>query len=142
MKKILLKFALAFTLIGMLITFSCEEPEPPIPDCEKYGYGNVTVVNKTGYSLWVDCTYILGGTNYEKRLYNNGSHEYKMNEGTVYIWASYDGEDWSWDSEYLPSCGDLTYRWYSNKKKSTNICPFVLDIGNGILVEPILGIKD
>jgi len=121
MKKILLKFAAVLVIFGSAIMFSCEEPPPPIPDCEKYGYGEVTVKNNTGYQIKVDVTYTSTGVNYEKWLNNGGSYIYEMDEGKVYIWASFDGNDWVYETYYLDACENLTYTWYLNKKKGTQL---------------------
>lgn len=43
-----------------------------------------------------------------------------MDKGTVYIWASFDGEDWVYDTYYLDACETLTYTWYLNNKKSSS----------------------
>lgn len=120
MKKLLLKFAAVLAIFGSAIMFSCEEPPPPIPDCEKYGYGEVTVKNSTGYQIKVDVTYTSTGINNEKWLYNGGNYTYEMDEGKVYIWASFDGDDWVYDTHFLDACETLTYTWYLDKKKSTN----------------------
>lgn len=118
MKKMFLKFAMLFAFIGIMV-ISCEEPPPPVPACESQGYGDVKVKNTTGYNLWVDCTYTSNGTNYEKKLSNGSSYSYQMDKGTVYIWASFDGSDWVYDTEYLSACENLTYTWYLDNKKST-----------------------
>lgn len=118
MKKIL---GILTIFVFSLINFtSCEDPPPPVPDCEKYGYGDVVVKNATGYSAWVDVTYTSNGINHEKLLYNGGSYRYEMDEGLVYIWISFDGDDWAYDTYYLNTCEELTYTWYLNKKKSAS----------------------
>jgi len=118
MKKIL---GILGIFIFSLINFtSCEKPYPPVPDCEKYGYGDIIVKNYTGYSAWVDVTYDFNSINYEKFLYDNSSFRYEMDNGLVYIWISFDGDDWFYDTYYLSSCEELTYTWYFNKKKSTS----------------------
>jgi len=136
LKRVPLFFSfLLITALSLLL--SCVEPEPIIPDCEKYGYGDVTIRNSTGYSLWVDCTYIIGGVNYEKKLYSGNSYTYEMDKGTVYIWASFDGDDWVYDSQYLSACEDLTYTWYLNKKKSTGTGLYLEISKDGKVVERI-----
>ena len=118
MKRFWLKFVVLLVFIGGLLV-ACEV-EPPTPDCELYGYGDVTVKNSTGFSLWVDCTKSIDGVNYEKKLYNGSSHTYyEMDDGRIYIWASFDGDDWVYDTYYLDACEDLSYTWYLDKKKST-----------------------
>ena len=121
MKKLFGKIFVALVFISALIISSCEEPPPPIPDCEKYGYGEVTVKNNTGYQIKVDVTYTSTGVNYEKWLNNGGSYTYEMDEGKVYIWASFDGNDWVYETYYLDACENLTYTWYLNKKKGTQL---------------------
>ena len=117
-----------FALMGIMLV-SCEEPAPPVPDCERLGEGTVKVKNTTGYSLWVDCTYTSTGTNYEKKLSNGSSYTYTMEKGNVYIWASFDRDDWVYDTEHLSACENLTYTWYLEKKKSTG-CPLVLVVSH------------
>jgi hypothetical protein len=46
MKKFI---ALLIITIGLFIS-SCEEPPPPIPDCQQYDYGWVIAKNATGYN--------------------------------------------------------------------------------------------
>jgi len=80
--------------------------------------------------------------NYEKLLYNGNSYKYtRVQAGSIECWVSFDGYDWAYNYESLSSCEDLTYTWYLTGKKSANGCPFVLDIGNGELVEPNLVTK-
>lgn len=133
MKKLL---ALLVLVAGLFI-YSCEEPPPPVPDCEQYGYGWVTAKNNTGYSGYVDVTYYSNGENYEKFLYNGGSYKYEMDEGKVYIWFSFDGSDWAYDTYYLGACEDLTYTWYLNKKKSTGSGLYAVKEINGVAVDTI-----
>ena len=117
MKKILLKFLLVLTLISTIITFSCEEPEPPRPDCEIRNQGTVIVKNSTGYSLWVDVTVGNSFNNDERRIYNgNSTTYYNISAGNIRIWASYDNVDWVYNTQSLSSCYTLTYTWYNNKK--------------------------
>lgn len=118
-RRYLLTSLLALFFGAALLLTSCEEPPPPIPDCEKYGYGEVTVKNSTGYQIKVDVTYTSNGVNYEKWINHGGSYTYEMDKGTVYIWASFDGVDWVYDTEYLSSCEHLTYTWYLTGKKSS-----------------------
>lgn len=140
MKK-LRTFLLPFIFIFGLLFHSCEEPPPPVPDCEKYGYGDVTIKNGTGFSLWVDCTYTSNGINYEKKLYSGGYYTYEMDKGTVYIWASFDGNDWVYDTHYLSACEDLTYTWYLDKKKSTGAELYLVVTKDGEIVKEITGFK-
>jgi hypothetical protein len=133
MKKLL---ALLIVVAGLFI-YSCEEPPPPIPDCERYGYGDVIVRNQTGYQLQVDVTYSSTGENYEKWLYHGGSYTYQMDEGRVYIWASFDGDDWVYDTYYLDACEDLTYTWYLDKKKSTGSGLYAVTEVDGVAMDTI-----
>jgi len=138
MKRILRKFAMLFALMGIMLV-SCEEPEPPVPKCERDGTGTVKIKNSTGSSLWVDCTYTSNGSNYEKKLSNGSSYTYTMDSGTIYIWGDKDGNDpWTRDSYYLQTCEDLTYTWYNDSKKSTG-CSFYLVVhdAEGNLVKTI-----
>jgi hypothetical protein len=118
MKKFLSFLGIFF--LGLMFFFSCEEPPPPIPDCEREGYGWLIIENATGYQLQVDGTYTSTGENYEKWLNNGQSYTYKMDAGKIYIWASFDGNDWVYDTYILDPCEELTYTWYLNKKKSTS----------------------
>jgi len=139
MKKILLKFALVLAFIGTIFILSCEPPEPPRPDCEINNYGSVTVKNSTGYNIWVDVTWGNVIENYEKLLYNSNSYKYThVPAGSIEIWVTFDGTDWSFNYENLSSCEDLKYTWYLSNKKSAGDCPFILDVGNGEMVIPVL----
>lgn len=137
LKNLRILFSIALIVGASSLFNSCEEPPPPVPDCEKYGYGEVTIKNQTGYNIWVDCTYNLGGVNYEKLLYNGGGYTYEMDRGTVYIWASFDGDDWVYDTEYLSSCEHLTYTWYLNKKKSSSPSLYLEISKNGKVIQTI-----
>lgn len=130
MKKVL---SILFLAIGLFIA-SCETVDP-VPACESEGWGEVLVENDTGYSGYVDCTYSTNGINYEKFLYDGGSYRYEMDKGTVYIWFSFNGDDWVRDSYYLGSCEELTYTWYIDKKKSTEGFPNLEIYSNGTLVQ-------
>ena len=126
---------------GMLFTLtSCEPPPPPIPECEKYHEGTVTVENSTGYSIWTDVTWGNVVENYEKLLYNGNSYKYTQvpasghpdsNGGTIEIWVSFDGQDWSFNYENLSPCENMTYTWYLSARKAANGCPFVVIDSNG-----------
>jgi hypothetical protein len=138
MKKLLLKFAAVLAIFGAAIMFSCEEPPPPVPLCEAEGWGEVTVQNLTGYQLKVDVTYTSTGVNYEKWLSNGSSHTYQMDKGRVYIWASFDGDEWVYDTYSLSACEDLTYKWYLDKKKSTqNSMYLVITNRNGDVLKTV-----
>ena len=92
--------------------------------------------------MWVDVTWGSYDTNYEKLLYKNGSYKYnKVRAGSIECWVTFDGDDWYYEYESLSACEDMTYTWYLTNKKSTG-CPFILDIGNGVFVEPTLKIKE
>jgi len=131
MKKIL---NILFLAIGLLIVNSCETYVEPVPACESQGWGDVIVENRTGFNGYVDCTYTSNGINYEKYLYHGGSYSYQMDKGTVYIWFSFDGSDWVYDTYHLSACEELTYKWYFSKKKSTET--LILEIyNNGELVK-------
>lgn len=77
--------------------------------------------------------------NYEKLLYNGNSYKYtRVRAGSIKIWVSFDGNDWSYNYESLSSCEDMTCTWYLSYKKSSSGCPFVLLLPNGEEVEPTL----
>ena len=112
MKKIL---TLITVLFFSLMTFnSCEEP---IPDCERYSYGDITIENQTGFSM-----YFALDDYSEFRLSDNGSKTYyDESAGTHYFYYYNDFyEQWYYDTEYLSSCKHLTFTWSLNKKKSTD----------------------
>lgn len=137
MKKLLFKFAAVLAIFGAAIMFACEV-EPPTPDCELYGYGEVTVKNSTGYEIKVDVTYTSTGVNYEKWLNHGSSYTYEMDKGSIYIWASFDGSDWVYDTQYLSACQKLTYTWYLNDKKSTqNSMYLVITDRNGDVLKTV-----
>jgi len=141
MKKIL---TLITVLFFSLMTFnSCEEPEPPRPDCEINSYGSVTVKNSTGYNVWVDVTWGSISENYEKLLYNGNSYKYThVRAGSIECWITFNGTDWSYNYENLGACEDMTYTWYLSGKKSAGECPFILMLPDGTSVEPELKVKD
>jgi len=142
MKKILLKFALALAFIGAIVISSCEK-EPPRPQCEIDNVGTVTVKNSTGYNVWVDVTWGNVVENYEKLLYNGNSYKYnQIPAGSIEIWVSFDGSDWSYNYENLSACENMTYTWYLSGKKSAGECPFVLLLPNGEEVVPTLKVKE
>lgn len=60
-----------------------------------------------------------------------------MDEGRIYIWFSFDGDDWVYDTYYLDSCEDLTYTWYLNKKKSTDSGLYLEISRNGKVIKTI-----
>ena len=125
--RVLFTFALAFFFL-----FSCEIIEP----CERDGFGWAEIHNATGGQLWVDCTEASSGENQERLLSNGSSHEYQMDEGTVYVWGRKYGYDkWYYDTYTLDACEEFTYTWYSANKKSTGFNLY-LDItdANGDLV--------
>jgi hypothetical protein len=137
MKKILVLLILAF---GLFLS-GCEEPAPLVPDCELYGYGKVTVVNKAGFPFWVDVTYTLTGVNYSKWLYTADSYTYRMDKGIIYIHAFY-GSMWAYDDYYLNACEELTYTWYSTNVKKTNTPELYLEISkNGEVIETVTDLQ-
>jgi len=138
MKKFLLKFAMVMAVLGAAILISCEEIAPVQSACERDGTGTVKVINKTGYSIWVDCTYSSNGTNYEKKLYNGGSYTYTMDKGSIYIWASLDDRDsWTRNSYYLAECENMTYTWTYDMKKSTGPPIYcIITDGDGNILNP------
>ena len=139
MKKILSKLVLVLIFISAMILGSCEEP---IPDCEKYGYGDVVVVNSTGIEIKVDVTEGDANYNNERWVNNGGSITYsKINAGSITIWASPDGANWSYDDHYLDPCEELTYTWYLNKKKSSSYGLYLEIHQNGKLVKSISDFK-
>jgi len=115
-----LLMALALFFGVLLLTTSCEEPEPPKPDCEINNYGSVTVKNSTGYNIWTDVTWGNITENYEKLLYNGNAYKYnRVHAGSIEIWVTFDGDDWYYNYESLSPCEDMTYTWYLNSRKST-----------------------
>lgn len=114
------KFAtLALMFIGIIAFTGCE-PVDTTPDCEKYHYGSVTVINKTGYKIWVNVTWGSSEYNNEKMLYNGGNTiYYEVPSGSIRIWGSFDGDNWQYDNNYLSDCEELRYTWYLSAKKST-----------------------
>lgn len=143
MKKIL---SLIVILFFSIVTFnSCEEP---IPDCERYGYGEVTVKNETGYKIEVDVTWGDMDINSERILLNNGSTTYsRVNAGMIYLWVDTYVDaygytpfwtGWEYNTEYLSSCEDLTYRWYTSYGKKSTIPSLTLDvIKDGKIIQTI-----
>ena len=129
MKKILLKFALALAFIGAIIISSCEK-KPVIPPCERDNVGTVTVVNRTGYSIWVDVTWGNIVENYEKLLNNNGSYKYsEIPAGSIEIWAKI--SSWEYDVEYLNACENMTYTWTLAKSGDVKSAELMLEISDG-----------
>jgi hypothetical protein len=122
-------------LVGIqMVMTSCEEVQEA---CERDNVGTVTVVNETGYSIYTDVTWGDYNTNYEKMLYDNGSYKYSnVQAGSIEIWITFDGEDWSYNYENLSACEDMTYRWYLTYNKSANGCPFILELPDGTTVIP------
>ena len=140
MKRIKILFGIWLVLMmGVFVIQSCEEPEPPRPDCEINNYGSVTVRNSTGYNVWVDVTWGNITENYEKLLYNGNSYKYtRVHAGSIEIWITFDGSNWSYNYESLSPCEDMIYTWYLSGKKSAGECPFVLILPNGEEVIPTL----
>lgn len=134
MKKIV---GILLIFVGLFIA-SCEEPEPPMPDCEKYNTGSVVVYNMTGYSLKVDVTESGEDVNYEKWVTNGDRTSYpRIEAGSIRLWASFDGDDWVYDTYYLSACEDLTYTWYLNKKKSTESGLYVEIAKDGVVIKTV-----
>jgi len=124
-------------MVGIFAFQSCEK-EPPIPACERDRVGTVTVKNSTGYNIWTDVTWGNVVENYEKLLYNGNSYKYnQIPAGSIEIWVSFDGQDWSYNYESLSSCEDMTYTWYLSSRKSAGVCPFYTYI-NGEEIIPTL----
>ena len=138
MRKIKLLFGTwLIMMMGVFLIQSCKV-EPPIPACERDNVGTVDVKNNTGYSIWTDVTWGNVVENYEKRL-SNGSH-YKYTQvpaGSIEIWVSFDGSDWSFNYENLSACEDMTFTWYLSARKAANGCPFVTYLPDGTSVVPI-----
>ena len=131
-------------ILSLVLTFmiACEEPEPPMPTCEREQTGTVKVKNTTGYNLWVDCTYTSTGTNYEKKLSNGATYSYTMDRGRVYIWASFDRSDWMYDTYNLSACEDLVYTWYLDNKKSTERTLYLIVHDNeGNVIDTVEGFE-
>jgi len=114
---------LAFILILLIssLSFSSCEKEDPRPDCEIFSYGTVTIVNATGWDLFVDITW-GGMEEYDTRLLlakGSPTTYYEIPAGDIDIWASYDNLEWSVDEGGLFICEDLIFIWYLDDKKSS-----------------------
>ena len=108
------------TFTSILLTSGCELVDPT-PECEKENVGTVKVKNSTGESLWVDVTWGSVSENYEKLLYRGDSYKYfDVPAGSIEIWASFNGDDWSFENESLSACEDMEYTWRLTRKKSTS----------------------
>lgn len=114
MKKILLLMllTLSFVFIG------CEKQKP---SCEENNTCTVTVINNTGYVIYVDVTYDNSNYN-DERLLNNGYYTTYKNlpSGLLIIWASFNAEDWVYDEQYVNSCVDFKYTWVNHEKGLNN----------------------
>jgi hypothetical protein len=127
MKRLLPKFVLILSFIGLIFASSCE-PVDNRPECEKLNQGTVVVKNYTGYSLWVDVTEGSSFENDERRIYNGSSTTYyNIAAGSIRVWASYDGVDWVYNNQSLSSCYTLTYTWNSKKKSAEANLELFLD---------------
>jgi hypothetical protein len=111
-------------LAGLSALKSCDV-EPILEHCESNHYGSVLVKNNTGYKIYTDVTWGSYNTNDERVLYVGGQTKYnEVKSGSIEIWVSFDGNDWSYNYENLSDCEDLTYTWYLSARKSANDCPF------------------
>lgn len=116
MKKILL----SMILILSFIFIGCEDPKP---DCEENNTCTVTVINNTGYIIYVDVTWGNSNYNDERLLYNGYSTTYRnLPSGLLTIWASFNADDWVYDDEYVSSCVDFKYTWVYEKKGTPSKC--------------------
>jgi hypothetical protein len=116
MKKLLGFFLIILFFIGLIFTTSCK-PADNRPDCEIYNYGTVTVINKTGWSLWVDVTTGNSDNNHERRVPSGGFTTYNnISSGSIRIWASYDRVNWVYDNKFLAKCITYNYTWTPGKK--------------------------
>jgi hypothetical protein len=135
MWKILKKVILILAVFLMFT--NCRKES--IPSCEIEGYGWVTIVNKTGYDASVDVTWIRYDENFEVFLGHNEQFTYdEIPSGRIKVWITFNSDEWYYEVETLSFCEDMTFTWYPDIKKSAD-CPFLLDIGNGMLVKPVLG---
>ena len=114
MKKLKNYLVILFTFVTLcFVGISCET-EPVVPACESGNYGTVIVKNNTGSQLMVD----VNGID-ETWIGNGYKCTYtKVSAGSITIWGSYDGSNWTYDYGYLSSCETFTYTWHS--KKSSN----------------------
>jgi hypothetical protein len=126
----------------LLMTLSSCYKEEHHYRCELYNYGNVTVENLTYYNLWVDVTERFDEVNNEVLLYDGESCKYlEIKTGKVYIWASFDGYDWVYDTEYIYECENLIYTWYSTGLKSTDKSVGLRISKNGDIIKNITEFK-
>lgn len=109
-------FIIAMFCGTLFILTSCDKR----PECEKLVIGETSVENKTGFPLFVDCSYNLKDINSIQLIVNNDQFSYTMAAGDIYIWASFDDEDWVYDTYLLDPCEHLVYTWYLDEKKSTS----------------------
>ena len=132
-RRYLLTSLLALFFGAALLLNSCEDP---IPDCERYSYGDITIRNQTGFSLY----FALDDYN-DFLLYNGSSKTYYDEPSGTHYFYVYDGYEWWYDTEYLSACEDLTFTWYLNKKKSTE-SKFYAEISrNGEIVSTLSEFK-
>lgn len=105
------------TIMAMFFT-GCEE-EPDKKDCEVKNYGKVIVKNKTGYEICVDVTEGSSDYNNEKWISSGSQTTYnEIDAGTITVWASYDGSNWSKEKHSLSSCEEYTYTWYEGQSST------------------------
>lgn len=140
MKKILLTLVL-----GLFVVFafnSCEKPPPPKPDCEINNYGNVEILNSTGYDMWVDVTWGDIIENDERNVRKNYSTTYnKIPAGTIKIWGSFDRNNWTPKSVYLTSCENMTFTWNLSSQKSTETILELINNQTGEVVRTVTTIN-
>lgn len=125
MRKFLLIFSILF---GML--FSACEVIDQRPDCEKYHYGSVPVINDTKFKVKIDVTWDGVNVNEVRTLRDGESTTYyQVPSGNFYLRYSlyYDigyspyWQAWDYEMHQLMDCEETKYKLYSKySKKSTN----------------------
>ena len=114
-----LRVPLLFALLTALLCVSCEE-ESSEPDCNSK-YCTVIIWNGTGENLYVG----VGLKNFMEPpkatlLYNNTEAKFnKMPAGYLWLWASFDNVNWTYEEEYVKACDVVRFNWEMSGKKST-----------------------
>jgi len=126
-KSFLQQVAIALLLISlllgiMLVIPSCHRDKPL--DCEVHDYGWVTVENSTYGDGLVDVTWGKYDENYEVLLHDGEAYEYsEIPAGPITIWITLDLQEWYFEYKDLSTCEDMTFTWYLEKKKSSELIP-------------------
>lgn len=139
MKKLLKTTILLVTVFSFALFTSCEPKEEP---CEAGNYGTVKVNNMTGSNIYVDVTFDETDYNDERFIYNNGSSTYsKIPAGSVDLWASFNGDDWVYNTEYLSACETLDYNWNVYKSATMEDVITLEVLRNGVVIDAISNIE-